>query len=39
LGITGFKGRKTGLFKPVWERVPDAPEQGEREKGLFYGPE
>jgi hypothetical protein len=36
LGIIGIKGRKTGLFKPVWER--DRFSEGlvvEEEKGNF----
>jgi hypothetical protein len=37
--MNGFKGRKTGLFKPVWlaDRFPDGPGGGRREKGLFLG--
>jgi len=30
--MNGFKGRKTGLFKPVWERIVFVDGLGEREE-------
>jgi hypothetical protein len=37
--MNSFKGRKTGLFKPVWlaDRFPDGLVEGEGKEDLFLG--